>query len=231
MALIVGMDGCPKGWLAVILELETYAISARILSSISELPGLGEVSCATIDIPIGLTDGGPRGCDIEARKLIGERRSSVFNAPIRPMLAAKTYLESCDIGLSADGRKISKQCWAIVPKIREVDSFLQSNPDWQEKLYEIHPEVAFTSWGNAPMSNYKKTPLGQIERQALIAEHFGTEFKKCLTGLPTSGFALDDVLDAFSALWVAEKIARGKAKSIPEVPLLDSTGLPMRMML
>ena len=41
----------------------------------------------SIDIPIGLTDSGPRQCDIQARRLLGARRgTSVFPAPIRPAL-------------------------------------------------------------------------------------------------------------------------------------------------
>jgi predicted RNase H-like nuclease len=35
---------------------------------------------------------------------------------------------------------------------------------------------------------------------------------------------------AFAALWTAERILRGEARSLPPEPSSDSVGLPMRMM-
>jgi hypothetical protein len=39
----------------------------------------------------------------------------------------------------------------------------------------------------------------------------------------------DDILDAFAALWTAERIAPGEAVTLPEVPPRDRHGLPMEM--
>ena len=39
----------------------------------------------------------------------------------------------------------------------------------------------------------------------------------------------DDIQDAIAALWTAHRLARGEAKSLPEHPPTDSTGLPMRI--
>jgi predicted RNase H-like nuclease len=39
----------------------------------------------------------------------------------------------------------------------------------------------------------------------------------------------DDILDAFAALWTAERITSGVAVTLPENKPLDSTGLPMRI--
>jgi predicted RNase H-like nuclease len=44
------------------------------------------------------------------------------------------------------------------------------------------------------------------------------------------GCNADDIVDAFVALWTAERIGCGAAISIPERPPLDSYGLRMEMM-
>ena len=41
--------------------------------------------------------------------------------------------------------------------------------------------------------------------------------------------AVDDVLDAFAALWTAGRIARGEASTLPISPLRDSQDLPMEI--
>jgi len=43
------------------------------------------------------------------------------------------------------------------------------------------------------------------------------------------GCESDDIVDAFAALWTAERIHRGEAMSIPPIPPLDSHGLRMEM--
>ena len=47
---------------------------------------------------------------------------------------------------------------------------------------------------------------------------------------PKSLVADDDILDAFAALWTAERIYNAEAGSLPELSSLDSKGIPMRMM-
>lgn len=48
-----------------------------------------------IDIPIGLPPDRPRHCDITARALLGPRRSSVFPAPVRNVIAADSFDLAC----------------------------------------------------------------------------------------------------------------------------------------
>jgi threonine dehydratase len=229
MALLLGLDGCPAGWVASVFDTSANRVSSKLLQGVVEVLELTDVAIVAIDIPIGLTDSGPRQCEIETRRLIGDRRSSVFNAPIRPMLEARDYLHANEIGLATDGRKISKQGWGIVPKIKEVDDFLATHTEWRERFFEIHPELAFSEWNGSPMEHYKKTPHGQMEREALIASEFGADFKKSLTALPRTGFALDDFLDSLAALWVAKRLYSGKARSVPENATSDSHGLKMHM--
>ena len=112
MSLVAGVDGCAAGWLCVTHDLNRHEIEGHIFERIDDILQWEErPEVLTIDIPIGLTDGGPRLCDREARLRLGApRASSVFPAPIRPVLAAGSYEEACQIGLSACAAKCRKGC-------------------------------------------------------------------------------------------------------------------------
>jgi predicted RNase H-like nuclease len=79
------------------------------------------VLAAVLDIPIGLPLRGSRACDLEARRLLGwPRLTSVFPAPLRPMLTATSYQEAQHIRREIDGKGCSRQAYGIQSKVREV---------------------------------------------------------------------------------------------------------------
>ena len=88
MTILAGVDGCSFGWLCVKKDLENDTLNSMIFKATAELFAQSPTPAIfAIDIPIGLTDSGPRQCDIQARRLLGARRgTSVFPAPIRPVL-------------------------------------------------------------------------------------------------------------------------------------------------
>lgn len=101
------------------------------------LPLLHRFRPLVLDVPIGLLDRGPRLVDTEARRRLGRRASSVFPAPLRPMLEAATWEEACRIGERADGRRCSRQTVGILPRIRAVDRRMTPFPDVDERLAAI----------------------------------------------------------------------------------------------
>jgi predicted RNase H-like nuclease len=213
-------------------DLATGQIDARILGQLGELLAMKpRPKIVTIDVPIGLTDVGARVCDLQARKLLKFPRScSVFPAPIRPVLAAECYAEACQIGLRVDGRKINRQTWAIVPKIREVDACLRGHPSHQRRMREVHPEVCFCAWNsNKAMGSRKKSMAGRAEREALVEPRYGNGYRVAQSSLPHGQYNNDDLLDAFAALWTAERIAVGVSTVLPTDPPLDSWGLRMEI--
>ena len=129
---VVGVDGCRAGWIGVSrcgnapaqawLEPTATALVATLRARRPK-PRL-----VLIDIPIGLPAVGRRGCDQQARERLAQRRSSVFPAPIRPMLAADSWEQACRIGDELEGRRLSRQAWNITARIREVDGLLQHQP-------------------------------------------------------------------------------------------------------
>lgn len=229
---VAGIDGCRSGWLCLVLELESGRLEPHILPQIAELLALQpRPVLVAIDVPIGLPDAGPRVCDREARRKLGApRSSSVFPAPARRILEASSYLTACELGQRVDGRKLSRQSWGILPKIREMDAFLRTDPARQTWIREVHPEVSFWAWNaKTPMAHRKKSADGRAEREALIRSKFGDALAVAQSKLPRGQYAADDLLDAFAALWTAERIRAGEATTLPSAPPLDAQGLRMEI--
>lgn len=76
-----------------------------------------------VDMPIGLTESGPRDCDRVARRLLGwPRRCSVFSAPVRSVLGIGDDREACDAHRAVGRRGMSRQAFAAswtAPRIRD----------------------------------------------------------------------------------------------------------------
>jgi predicted RNase H-like nuclease len=227
---VAGVDGCPGGWVVVRVDAAGRLRVAEtfVAASIVELLARTR-DCQTvgIDVPIGLCDSEPRQADIAARRVIGARRNSVFPAPVRPVLNAKSYVEACTVSEQACGKKLSKQAFAILPKIRESDQAMLVDTTLQEWMFEVHPEVCFWALnGHEPLRHYKKSPEGDGERTALLASVFTSDVAD-LTA--PRGAARDDVLDACAAAWTARRFATGQHQTLPEVPPVDSRGLRMEI--
>jgi predicted RNase H-like nuclease len=172
-----------------------------------------------------LTERGPRICDIEARKFVGPRRSSVFPAPLRTMLVAKTYQEACRTRFEAERKRCSKQLWAITPKIRDVDCHM--SPILQSRVYEGHPEVSFVCMNGGCLTQSKHNSEGREQRVGLLEKHF-TDLRSRLTDL--SPLRADgDIIDAFACLWTARRLANGTARCFPINPPLDARQLRMEI--
>ena len=181
-----------------------------------------------IDIPMGLCESGPRPCEQEARKLLGRpRSSSVFPVPPRPLLGAHSYRGACSLGLRIDGRKINRQTWNIMGKIREADGFLQAHRAYRARTREVHPELSFRGWAGSAMAHGKKTAEGRAERETLVASVFGPAVAGASACPFRGGWSFDDLLDAFAVLWTAQHIARGRATAVPAHPSKDRLGLRM----
>lgn len=231
MPNIAGVDGCPAGWIALVEQTETRRIIAHVFPTFRDLADPLDASVIAIDIPIGLTDCGPRQCDLDARKRLGPKRgTSVFPAPIRPALGAATYLEAKAASIAAQKKGISQQAWAIYPKIRQVDDALQADSDLRARVVEVHPELTFSTWAGAPILPGKKRPEGHAIRRDLIASDFGImAFESARNQVSRGQASNDDIADAFAALWTARRIVNGSSRTLPSDPPLDSRGLPMRM--
>jgi predicted RNase H-like nuclease len=226
----LGVDGCTGGWVAARrgngrpLEL----LPAKTLAGFLESDSAPTV--IAVDIPIGLLDSGFRVCDEEARRLLGPRRNSVFSAPLRPTLRARTHAEASDIRRRIEGKGMTIFASGILAKVAEVDDLLAMSQVARSVVREVHPELCFYFMnGQRPMLHSKKDPRGHCDRLQLLREYFGTEFDTAFDQRRSLRCKLDDILDAMAALWTAERVLRGEAVTVPSSPPRDSAGLPMEM--
>lgn len=224
---LAGVDGCKTGWVVASWDDggATPVVTIHLAKTFQEIVDAG-YQVVAVDIPIGLPEIGTRDCDPLARKLIGPRRNSVFPAPIRPVLKAKTYLQACEIGYQADGRRLSQQAWAITKKIAEVDAVI--SPEAQGTIIEIHPELCFWALNSeSPLDRPKKDSQGMAKRCLLLKEHLVDP--GLFYNLRQSGAGYDDIHDALAALWTAKRYALGEARRVPEHEQRDAKGLRMEM--
>ena len=126
-------------------------------------------------------------------------------------------------GKKEDGKGLSRQSWALVPKIAEVRDYLTTHLEEQGCVHEAHPEVSFAAM-NALVHDRncrfdpvrsKATAAGLVERRVLLKhkEVFGNRFKvleaRAAEFDPDGRAALDDFYDALACLWTARRIQKG----------------------
>ena len=232
-----GADGCRGGWVVVLLG-HGSASEAFVCASVAEVIALPQApSVIAIDVPIGLPETaikGGRVCCNLARARLGARQSSVFSVPARPALAAHEYREACGINVlnSNPPRKLAKQTFNIMDRIREVDALM--TPALQARVFECHPELAFTVMnGERPLDLPKKIrnrpyPEGLRLRRALLKE-VGISVPRPPKAPLGIRFGEDDLLDACACAFAARRIARGEALRLPPEPATDARGLRMEI--
>ena len=211
---VAGADGCRSGWVVV---RRTYIgpIQADILPDATTLiRAVIPSHLVLVNVPIGLTETGPRQTDRMARRFLDwPRMTSVFSAPIRPVLEAKDYSDASRSPRDVEDKGMSRQAWGITPTIRGMDAAIRELDPGQSRVREGHREVSFKTWAGHPVQNAKKKPAGRTEREQLIAAHFGVDLIPSLwPHLRGRGVARDDLIDALAMLWSAERLRAGKAQ-------------------
>jgi predicted RNase H-like nuclease len=164
-------------WVAAFRREGESALGVEVLGSVEAiLDRFPSPALIAVDIPIGLTDGGRRRADEGAGALLkSPRASSVFPAPIRPVLDCATRGEASRLHERIDGRGIGAQAWAIVGRIRDWDQALRSRPARVREVFEVHPELSFRALNrNHAVNPGKKTPAGGMRRRQLLEEAFAS---------------------------------------------------------
>jgi predicted RNase H-like nuclease len=217
---VTGVDACRRGWVAVTLEV-TAAGRADVrgvrahgsLDGVLEGNGLGVVG---IDMPLGLLESGWREADLAARGLLGSRRSSVFAIPPRAVWGEPDYAAASRRCRELTGKSFSVQAWGLRAKLLEADRYRET---CAHPLYEVHPELAFSTLSGAPLPFSKHTAPGLELRRGLLA---GAGIVLPADPVPPAPAA--DTLDAAAVAWSAWRIATGQAVVIPALPQRDRHG-------
>ena len=179
---------------------------------------------------------GGRACEREARKLLKGKTSSVFAVPVRAVLASPSYAHALAVNRASSDHRLglSKQAWHLVPKMRELDALLDSRPPLRKRVFEAHPELAFTRLNKgAPVMASKKTEEGRRLRLNLLA-FAGFEQSKARWAEHRSAHKLrradvadDDAYDALAVCVTARRIAEHNDVVLPTKPVRDSRGIEM----
>lgn len=188
----------------------------------------------TVDIPIGLPGSSVRSADGEARTLLKPgRTSSVFNSPPLCAIKAESYEDALKRSRDHTGHGLSKQAYALIPKIKDVREVLEGRDFLAgacPQAAEVHPEVSFRDMAGRPMSFHKSLQAGVAERLAALEPHFpnivDSTVRTRICGPPHPG--LDDVLDAVAAAWTARRLIHGDATPLGGCEE-DPEGYPMNI--
>ncbi|MDI9886446.1 DUF429 domain-containing protein [Streptomyces sp. HNM0645] len=229
---VLGVDACPGGWVSVALRDGRFD-GARFAADLRSLLGArapqggtedgGEAGVVAVDIPLGLLETGWRRADAAAAALLGRRRGSVFRVPPRAVWQEERYEAANHRCRELTGAGLSRQSWGLAAKLREANACLAEAGG--ERLREVHPEVSFRALaGGRPLSYRKKSWAGQMVRRGLLREA-GVVLPDELGG--AGSVPPDDVLDAAAAAWSADRIARGRARSLPDPPQLGDRDRPI----
>jgi len=209
---VLGLDGCPTGWVAVALR-DGMVHEVRVVAQIEDALELYRPLAVGIDMPVGLVDG-PRDTDAAARALLPGRASSVFSTAVRAVVdgwaagAVVTHAAATELSVKVLGAGLSQQAWRLVPKMAEVERLAAAGVE----LTEVHPELAFATVAGAPLPRKRSWP-GMRLRSDLLGE-LGLDLPARFAG--DTAAAPDDVVDAAICAWVADGVAgAGPVRPVP----------------
>lgn len=226
----IGVDGCKGGWIASIYERGILRINKY--SSVSELVDANkDYNELLIDMVIGLQHSKDEvRPDSAARALIPGRTSTIFAVPARQAVYAESREEIRKANINILGKDLPAQAIAIIPKMRELDEFLQNNPEHKNRLKESHPEVCFSRLKGSVIMSRKAEAEGITERVGIIQEYI-PEATEQYVYQQAKQFKCnaDDVVDSIVLAITANLAVQGKSVVIPDVIQEDATGLKMQM--
>jgi predicted RNase H-like nuclease len=217
---VLGVDGWRGAWVGALLDGRSVTLLA--LPDVAAALAVPDVELIAIDMPIGLSDDGPRACDVAARRLVGRARSSVFPAPLRAVLGCANYADACAVSRTASGKALSVQAWNLVPAIRALDAALDDVPPGH--VLEVHPELAFRALDDR-VEAPKASARGLAQRVRALQP--AMDVLDALSAAPP-GVPAVDALDACAAAWSARRLADGVGDCVGD-GTVDRRGRPMRI--
>jgi predicted RNase H-like nuclease len=234
---VAGVDGCPGGWVVALEDLDSGAVASAWGATFADvLAAPQRPRVIGVDVPIGLlprAERGGRACDREARALLGRRGSSVFSPATRPALDALAAglpyrgVSDANRATSPAGIGLSKQSFAIMPKITDVDRSM--TPELQARVFEVHPEVAFIRANGQHLLPSKKRADGREGRERALQQLGYPPLAEWFPEPWPPKARADDLLDACIVCWTAKRIAIGDAQRVPPHPPIDARGLRMEI--
>lgn len=237
MTKYVGLDWASKGWFGVVLTDSGDWTTDLFPSIWSAWKYHSDASRILVDAPIGLPKDAKRACDVKAKEMLTHRQRSVFYTPIRDAVYEQNLDEAKAANEAQAGFSIQNQAWSLVPRIREVDEFLDMYPSARDRVVETHPEVCFCALnGRNALAEPKHSEEGIRRRKALLADEHSEAmaiYERSVDRYLSPSYApmvsgADDILDALVAAVTAQRDPK-ECLTLPEAPPADERGLPMQI--
>jgi len=209
---LVGIDGYPRGWVAVTRAATTFSWTTAVLADIGTL--LPASAIVAIDMPIGLLSEGERDCDVLARTELPGATARVFMTPPRRVLELGLTAPNDEVQrLSVElmGKGVSRQALGLATRVLALDAFLDGARG--RTVVEAHPEISFARMGSGRPLASKKTAAGVGQRIGVLRTwlpHVDAVLAEAPADVP-----VDDALDALACLWTAERWRSGTATTLP----------------
>ncbi len=230
--MFIGIDGCKPGWCTAVIEKD-YALNFFTHKGLSEaLQKYADAELILMDMPLGLKESGQqeRKCDKAARKLLNKRfKSSIFRVPVRQAIFEDEYAKASLINHALTGKKLSKQIFYILPKIKELYGYILNHG--LNNIREASPELCFKMLAGHDLEYSKKRQSGFLERVEIIkAFDKDIECKTEKFKAFNRGLEKDDILDS-AILAVSAKLGfqRDSIISIPDLAEYDRHGIKMQI--
>ena len=236
MGMYVGAAWSGKGWFGATVTSSdgwTYELYPTLWSLHRAHP---DAEFVLIDVPIGLPEPGDgrRRCDEHAKRLLGPRHSSVFYTPVRPAVYERSLARAKEVNEAA-GYSIQNQAWSLVPRIREVDEFLDAHSEARDRFRETHPEVCYHALHGAALDQSPNSASAVEERLEIlrdVAPDAAGAFRDAVETYTQPRFAPlvtepIDILDGFVAAITARRFP--DVATLPRGSPTDGRGLPMEI--
>jgi predicted RNase H-like nuclease len=216
--LVAGVVPCTHGWLVAGAKVlgatiapELPRLLANFLDVLDDRPAF---SVLGVYAPVGRLDAiepGGRGCEREARALLGRRAGTVRSAPSR---------------LTSDERPSPEAPRGLSARYDEVEQHMA--PYRQRTVFEVHPELSFYQLNeDRPLHHRKRSAPGRQERRALLEAKIGGVDRVLDATLP--GVRRTHLADAVACMWTARRILGRAMTRLPLDPEWDSRGLRMEL--
>lgn len=209
---IAGVDGCPGGWILV-TRRNTELPVAKLCKSFREvISETRDCKSVMVDIPMKLNEKGFRTVDVMAREMLKKigRSSSVFMTPVKEAIenqvvytSNEDYKRICSINVLHTDKKIPKQTFCLINKIREVNCV----DPLPENIHEFHPELVWSRFVTDKEFPSKKNQDGENRRLKILEKALNVsceELNRIIEQAgPKSKVHRDDVIDALAGLIAA----------------------------
>jgi predicted RNase H-like nuclease len=214
--LVAGVIPCSRGWLVVgakVLGVTIAPEPPRLLPTFLEvLDDRPAFTVLGLYAPVGRLDQmvpGGRGCEREARALLGAPRSAAIrSAPART---------------PGEGPAIPR---GLAARYEEVERDMA--PYRQRTVFEVHPELAFYQLNeNHPLRYRKRSAEGRAERRALLEGRIAGVDR--VLDVDVAGVRRTHLADAAACMWSARRILGRAMARLPLDPEWDSRGLRMEL--